>query len=128
MQGTKNSLMTAEVVPAQVADTGCVALPPIYERTYVQIPDTRFGNEVLIYVGHLYRMARKGKNGWLYVIVPPDTSKVPQTPNHSLDPEEFAELQLKTPYRLDFSGAEGNLEFDYRESKYRLKTVSYTHL
>ena len=117
MPGSKGSLLTAQVV-----DTGCVTPPRIFERTYLQIPDTRFENEVFIYVGHIYRRKPRKYTGSLYVIIGQQALKSPDTTSHlvALEPEEFEKLQLKTTYRLKFYNAGEHVEFDYGGSKYRL--------
>jgi hypothetical protein len=117
MRGTKGSLLTAQVVDT----AGCTAPSRIFERTYLQVPDTRFENEVFVYVGDMYHRPWR-KKGWVYVIIGPRALKSPDTSNHSaeLEPEEFRKLHLKTPYRLDFDDDGDHIEFGYRESKYRL--------
>jgi hypothetical protein len=120
ISGSKGSILTV-----QLFDTSCTAQSAIRERSYFQIPDNRFENEVFIHVGDMYHNFVGQKKSSLYVVVGPHALKTPDNSSHSakLGPDEFKKLELQTPYRLDFFTEGEHIDFDYGRGKYRLRVL-----
>ncbi len=115
------------VMPKAAIPSVCTTSMNVFERHYIQIPDTQFEGLLFVYVGDIRRTNITGKPSDLSVVVGPHA--LPNTSKSvGLSPENFNRLKPTNSYHLSFSKEGESLSFSIGTQKYHLIVNSIHHL